>query len=101
MRVLHVYSGNLFGGIETMLLTLARLRGLCPAIESEIALVFEGRLGTELASTGITLHKLPDVRASRPLTVRIARRALADLIASRRYDRVICHAAWSQAMFGA
>ncbi len=100
MRVLHVYSGNLFGGIETMLLTLARLRGLCPAIESEIALVFDGRLGAELASTGIALHKLPEVRASRPHTIRAARRALAQIIASGGYDRVICHAAWSQAMFG-
>src|SRR3954469_3983011 len=100
VRVLHVYSGNLFGGIETMLLTLARLRGLCPSIEPEIALAFEGRLATELKSTEIMLHKLPEVRASRPHTIPVARRALAEILAARHYDRVICHAAWSQAMFG-
>jgi glycosyltransferase involved in cell wall biosynthesis len=100
MRVLHVYSGNLFGGIETMLLTMARKRGLCPAIEPAIALCFEGRLSAELAATGVPVHRLPEVRASRPQTIRRARRALAAVIESGRFDRVVCHAAWSQALFG-
>ena len=72
MRVLHVYSGNLFGGIETMLLTMARERALCPAIEPAFALCFEGRLGAELAATGVAVQRLPEVRASRPLTIRRA-----------------------------
>ena len=33
MRVLHVYSGNLFGGIEAMLLTLARQLAACTEID--------------------------------------------------------------------
>jgi len=100
MRVLHVYSGNLFGGIETLLLTMARLRAVCASIEPEIALCFDGRLSDELDRTGITRYKLPEVRASRPLTIRHARRALADVIAAGRFDRVVCHAAWAQAIFG-
>jgi len=100
MRVLHVYSGNLFGGIETLLLTMARLRAVCPSIEPEIALCFDGRLSDELGRTGIRSHKLPEVRASRPLTIRHARRALAELLAAGRFDRVVCHAAWAQAIFG-
>ena len=100
MRVLHVYSGNLFGGNETLLLTMARLRGVCASIEPEIALCFDGRLSDELDHTGITRYKLPEVRASRPLTIRHARRALAEVIAAGRFDRVICHAAWAQAIFG-
>jgi glycosyltransferase involved in cell wall biosynthesis len=100
MRVLHVYSGNLFGGVETMLLTMARERARCPAIEPAIALCFEGRLSAELATTGISVHLLPEVRASRPLTIRRAKRALAAIIESGRFDRVVCHAAWSQALFG-
>ena len=82
MRVLHVYSGNLFGGIETMLLTMARERALCPAIEPAFALCFEGRLGDELAATGVSVHRLPEVRASRPMTIRRARRQLAAVIES-------------------
>jgi glycosyltransferase involved in cell wall biosynthesis len=101
MRLLHVYSGNLYGGIETLLVTMARARALCPAIESEAALCFEGRLSAELAAAGLTVHSLPEVRASRPLTIRRARRALAAVIEAGRFDRVICHAAWSHALFGA
>jgi glycosyltransferase involved in cell wall biosynthesis len=100
MRVLHVYSGNLFGGIETMLLTMARARALPPAIEPAFALCFDGRLSSELAATGVSVHRLPEVRASRPLTIRHARRQLAAVIQSGRFDRVVCHAAWSQALFG-
>jgi glycosyltransferase involved in cell wall biosynthesis len=40
------------------------------------------------------------VRVSRPQTVRRARRALRALLASGRFDRVICHASWSHAIFG-
>jgi glycosyltransferase involved in cell wall biosynthesis len=100
MRLLHVYSGNLYGGIETLLVTMARTRALCPAIEPEMALCFEGRLSAELAATGVSVHRLPEVRASRPLTIRHARRRLAAVIDSGRFDRVACHAAWSQALFG-
>jgi len=100
MRVLHVYSGNLYGGIETLLQTMARLRGLCPAIEPEAALCFEGRLSAELAATGVSVHRLPEARASRPQSIIRARRQLAAIIGAGRFDRVVCHAAWSQALFG-
>jgi glycosyltransferase involved in cell wall biosynthesis len=40
------------------------------------------------------------VRASRPHTVRRARRALAALVDERKVDRAICHAPWAQAIFG-
>ena len=100
MRVLHVYSGNLYGGIETLLVTMARRRALCPAIEPAVALCFEGRLSAELEATGVAFHRLPEVRASRPHTIRRARRALAKVIESGQFDRVVCHAAWSQALFG-
>jgi glycosyltransferase involved in cell wall biosynthesis len=100
MRLLHVYSGNLYGGIETLLVTMARMRALCPVIEPEVALCFDGRLSAELVAAGVPVHRLPEVRASRPQTIRRARRALAALLESGRFDRVICHAAWSQGLFG-
>jgi glycosyltransferase involved in cell wall biosynthesis len=100
MRVLHVYSGNLYGGIETLLVTMARSRALCPAIEPQVALCFDGRLSAELAATGVPVHRLPEARASRPQPIRRARRALASVLEAGRFDRVVCHAAWSQALFG-
>ena len=50
MRLLHVYSGNLYGGIESILLTLTRQRAACPELDAEVALCFEGRLSHELTA---------------------------------------------------
>jgi glycosyltransferase involved in cell wall biosynthesis len=100
MRVLHVYGGHLYGGIETLLVTMGRLRALCPSIEPEMALCFDGRLSAELRATGTPVHRLPEVRASRIQTVLRARRELTALLGRGRFDCVICHAAWSQALLG-
>jgi glycosyltransferase involved in cell wall biosynthesis len=100
MRVLHVYSGNLYGGIEAILLSLARSREVCPAVDLEVALCFAGRVSRELEASGVRVHQLSEVRVSRPRTVYRARRALGALLAARPFDRVICHAPWAQAIFG-
>ena len=100
MRILHVYSGNLYGGIENLLTTLACHRELCPALEPEFALCFEGRLSSELEASGVPVHLLGNVRVSRPLTVLRSRNALRELLRRKRFDAVICHSVWSQAIFG-
>ncbi len=99
MRVLHIYSGNLYGGIETMLVTLARERALCPEMQPHFALSFEGRLSEELCAASVPVHMLGNVRASHPQTVLRARRALAELLRTHDFDIAICHAPWSQAIF--
>ncbi|OLE54031.1 MAG: glycosyl transferase family 1 [Acidobacteria bacterium 13_1_20CM_3_53_8] len=99
MRVLHVHSGNLFGGIETFLLTLARHQELCPAMEQNYALCFEGRLSRELESLNAPVSKLGSVRISRPQTVWRGRRALRELLKLERFDIAVCHSAWTQAIF--
>jgi hypothetical protein len=58
MKVLHVYSGNLFGGVETLLITLAQQRSLCPQMQPHFALCFEGRLVNELRAVGVGVHML-------------------------------------------
>jgi glycosyltransferase involved in cell wall biosynthesis len=104
MRLLHVYSGNLYGGVETILVSLARHRALCPWLAHDFALCFDGRLRRELVAEGATVHALGEVRASRPHTIVRAREALARLLsttdAATAFDRIICHAPWSQALFG-
>ena len=100
MRILHVYSGNLFGGIEAILVALARGRSVCPALEHHFALSFHGRLERELVATGAPVHHVGAVRMSRPATVRSARASLARVLEASTFDRVICHAPWSQAIFG-
>ncbi len=100
MRVLHIYSGNLYGGIETFLHTVAREQGRQPGLTHEFALCFEGRLARELREAGAVLHLLGAARVGRPWTVWRARLALRELLRRERYDAVICHAIWPQALFG-
>jgi glycosyltransferase involved in cell wall biosynthesis len=100
MRLLHVYSGNLFGGIESVLLTLAKGRSLCTTLDHEFALCFEGRLASALRQQRSRVHSLGPVRVSRPSSARTARRALAELLRTAVFDRVVCHGPWSQAIFG-
>ncbi|HST21506.1 MAG TPA: glycosyltransferase [Blastocatellia bacterium] len=100
MRVLHVYSGNLYGGVETLLLTLARHKHLCLEMEPSFALSFEGRLSEELMNARTPVHLLGGARVSRPLSVLRTRRALRNLLERESFDAVICHSSWSQAIFG-
>ena len=98
MRVLHLYSGNLFGGIESILLALAARPA--PQIHHEFALCFHGRLDRELTALGASVRQLGPVRMSRPASAVRARRGLAKLLTSEAFDRVICHAPWTHGLFG-
>jgi glycosyltransferase involved in cell wall biosynthesis len=100
LRVLHVNGGNLFGGVETILVTLARLRDGCPNMESHFALCHEGRLSRELIGAGAPVHLVGNVRISRPWTVLRARARMRRLLREIHFDVVVCHMTWSQAIFG-
>jgi glycosyltransferase involved in cell wall biosynthesis len=100
MRVLHITSGNMYGGVETFLATLAREASAAPGMESEFAVCFEGRCSQELASLGHVPHLLGHVRLSRPHTLLRARHALAALLRRTRYDVVVCHQPWTYVAFG-
>ena len=99
MRVLHIDAGRLYGGVETLLVTLARHRDLCPRMEPEFAVCFEGRLSRELRASGVPTHVLGAVRIRRPISIWQARRRLLALLEERRFDVVVCHMPWPQAIF--
>lgn len=99
MRLLHVHSGNLYGGVETLLTTLRRFADAA-ALEHEFALCFEGRLRAELRELGAEVLALGALRTSHPCTVLHARRVLREFLRARQYDAVICHMPWAQAVFG-
>jgi glycosyltransferase involved in cell wall biosynthesis len=101
MRVLHIDAGNLYGGIETLLVTLARYRHLCPEMMPEFALCFAGRLERELIGEGVPFHDLGQVRIRYPVSVWRARRRLQEILAGGRFDAVVCHNIWPQVVFGA
>jgi glycosyltransferase involved in cell wall biosynthesis len=100
MRVLHVTGGNLYGGVETFLATLARESSVVPQMTSDFAVCFEGRCSEELAALGHRPHLLGGVRISRPHTVWRARGALATVLSRHTFDVVVCHQPWPCVVFG-
>lgn len=99
LRILHVHAGNLYGGVETLLVAMARFRELCPGLESHFALCFEGRLSGELRAAGVPVHVLDRVRISRPWTTWRARRRLRQLLRREHFDVSVFHMTWPVAIF--
>ena len=94
MRVLHIAAGNLYGGVERIVEEVARHGGG----RHEFALSFEGRLSQALNASGVKVHRLGEVRFSRPLSVWRARRRLAGVLQQTHYDVVIGHSPWAYAL---
>jgi glycosyltransferase involved in cell wall biosynthesis len=98
LQILHISNGRRFGGIEQMLVTMARSRQSA-SLESEFAVCAPGRFSDELNGTGVPVLSLGDVRLRRPGSLWAARRILRDRLRSKRPDALICHAPWSFAIF--
>lgn len=99
-NVLHIHSGNLYGGVETFLVTLARSRSLAPAMEMSAALCFDDRIAAELRREGVRTSILGATRIRRPDSIWRARHALAQRLRDDRVDVAVCHQAWPLALFG-
>ena len=74
MRVLHLHSGNMYGGVETLLATLVRDARPATGMVSDVALCFPGRLSAELVAASRPPFMLAPVRLSRPHTLLSRRR---------------------------
>ena len=99
LRVLHLSSGNLYGGVERIITSLAEFRELQPLMEPVFGLTFEGRQADELRAAGSTVKLLGEVRLSRPWTVLAARRSLRHVLDGDRPDVVVCHNPWPLVVF--
>jgi glycosyltransferase involved in cell wall biosynthesis len=100
VKVLHAYAGNLYGGVERLLTTMAQLRERYPEVEPHYAPCFTGRSSEELKAEGVPVYILGAVRSRNPLTILRARWALTSLIQREKIDIVICHLSWAQAILG-
>jgi len=100
LKILHVHSGNLYGGVETFLTALARHGHYSPDMDQRFALCFRGRLSEELTALGSVTSLVHPVRISRPWIVWRARRSIRGIFNEFRPSVVICHAPWAQAIFG-
>ena len=100
MRLLHVSSGNLYGGVEVLLRTLAQCRAVCPEMDPEFALCYDDRIACELRQAGAIVHILGRVRARNVFKITRARRRLVQILNAGAFDAVICHSPWPLAIFG-
>jgi glycosyltransferase involved in cell wall biosynthesis len=94
-RVLHLAAGNLYGGVESFLVTLARSPR---RLEHRFALFFEGRLASELRATGASVEVLGPARLGRPWTLVGPQLRLRRLLASWPPDLVLSHSSWLKAV---
>lgn len=99
MRLLHIYGGNLYGGVERLLASLQEWAPLAPELEQRFALCYYGRLARELESRGAAVHALGEMHVSRPWQVLGARRRLRRWIAQNAIQVAICHSWWPYAIF--
>jgi glycosyltransferase involved in cell wall biosynthesis len=99
LRVLHVHSGNMWGGVETFLKTLAQSASCVPWMKTEFALCFDAEAAGELRRAGAPVHILGEARLRSPGRVSAARKALSALLRARRYDVVVLHSAWAHILF--
>lgn len=90
-RVLHLAAGNLYGGVETFLVTLAKSPR---RLEHRFALFFEGRLATELREAGASVEVLGPARLGRPWTLAAPQLRLRRLLSAWSPDLVVYHSTW-------
>jgi glycosyltransferase involved in cell wall biosynthesis len=96
MRAVHVAAGNLYGGVERILVEIASAPP--GASQHEFAVCFDGRLLAELRQAHASCHVLGAVRFSRPISVWCARRKLNQFLADSSVDALICHSPWAYAL---
>jgi len=101
VRALFVHSGNLFGGVETAMLALARAAHEPHAtLDLSFALCFDdGRVTKELRAIGAVVHGLGAVRMSRPWQIARVRARLRQLLASHQADICVMPSSWIHALF--
>ncbi len=81
-RALIVHSGNMLGGVETVLTALARLARSHETLALEFALAFDGPFADRLRAEGAPVVIIGPARLSRPLQIRAMRRRLSAHLAS-------------------
>jgi glycosyltransferase involved in cell wall biosynthesis len=100
IHVLHINAGNLYGGVETIVVTLARERAVCPEMVPHFAVCFAGRFSEALTEAGSPPFKLGGVRLRYPWQILRARQRLRSLLRQHHFDVVICHMSWTLLIFG-
>jgi len=96
--ILHVYSGNLFGGIESNIVALCaadQARNAMGGSRHRVALCFDGLLSERLRDVGAPATILGAVRFRYPWTAWSARRKLARALNDLAITGIVAHGSWA------
>jgi glycosyltransferase involved in cell wall biosynthesis len=101
VKVLHLANGNLYGGIETFLVTLAGFehRGY-RMLQHHFLLSHHGRLEDELRALGRAVEVLPGARLRHPWAISRVRRGARRLVQQISPDVVLAHGSWAYFVLG-
>jgi glycosyltransferase involved in cell wall biosynthesis len=93
MRVVHVASGDAWGGAERVLALLAPMLAAQPGFSVETLLFNEGRLAERLRASGVMVTIIPESGRSFARLVLAVRRWLAsrkpDIVHAHRYKEIV------------
>jgi glycosyltransferase involved in cell wall biosynthesis len=99
-KVLHLAAGNLFGGIERMLISLALNAHYCPGLIQSFGVCFPGRLAQELRSKNFSVCEFGKASFRNPLSLFFARKQFRKFLDANHFDWIVCHGSWIHALFG-
>lgn len=89
----------MFGGVESLLMTLTRAREFGSGLSSHFGVCFEGELTDRLSQKKVPWKHLGEAQWGRPWTLLQARRQLKNWLQSEKFDAFICHSTWPHAIF--
>jgi glycosyltransferase involved in cell wall biosynthesis len=99
-RATVLHAGNMWGGVERVLATVAAAAQARSALVLDFALAFDGPLAAHLRQGGFPVTIVGPARLSRPFEVLSLRRRLAHHLRRVRPDVAVTQSAWSQAVMG-
>ncbi len=99
MKILHLTAGAMFGGVESLALTLTQAKEYGSGLVSHFGVCFEGELTQRLSERRVPWRNLGVVSWSRPWTMWKANQRLREWIQSEKFDAFVCHSCWPHAIF--
>lgn len=94
IKVIHFGAGNLFGGVEVMLITMAKYQQQCPRLDQSFAFFFDGKVANRIQKHGCRVKLFPETKIKNIFNVLRTQKAIRDHLISERPDLVVVHGQW-------
>jgi glycosyltransferase involved in cell wall biosynthesis len=94
IKVIHFGAGNLFGGIEVMLVTMAKFQCQIPGLDQNFAFFFEGKAANRIRSHGCPVKIFPETKIKSITGVLKVQRLIREYLLGECPEIVIVHGQW-------